>query len=57
MVVKMIEIEVGDGAANSIAKPSKDSHNLYVGKMEAEQVRAAIQELPYTRALHIPAES
>jgi hypothetical protein len=54
---QMIEIEVGDGAANSIAKPSKDSHDLYVSKMEAEQVRAAIQELPYTRALHIPAES
>jgi DNA-directed RNA polymerase specialized sigma24 family protein len=43
---QMIEIEVGDGAANSIAKPSTDSHNLYVSKMEAEQVRAAIQELP-----------
>ena len=42
----MVEIEVEDGAANSIAEPSKNSHDLYVSKMEAEQVRAAIQELP-----------
>src|SRR5258707_6209056 len=43
---QMIEIEVEDGVANTIAEPSKDSHELYVSKMEAEQVRAAIQELP-----------
>ena len=42
----MIEIEVGDGVANSIAEPSKNSHDLYVSKVETEQVRAAIQELP-----------
>jgi RNA polymerase sigma-70 factor (ECF subfamily) len=42
----MIGIEVGDGVADSIAEPSKDSHDLYVSKVEAEQVRAAIQELP-----------
>ncbi|SRR5713226_3545481 len=42
----MVEIEVGDGVANSIVEPSKDSHDLYVSKMETEQVRAAIQELP-----------
>jgi RNA polymerase sigma-70 factor (ECF subfamily) len=41
----MIEIGVGDGAAGNIAEPSKDAHDLYVSKMEAEQVRAAIQEL------------
>jgi RNA polymerase sigma-70 factor (ECF subfamily) len=41
---QVIEIEE-DGVANSIAEPSKDSHDLYVSKMEAEQVRAAIQEL------------
>ena len=41
----MVEIEVEDGVANSIAEPSKDSHDLYVSKMETEQVRAAIQEL------------
>jgi RNA polymerase sigma-70 factor (ECF subfamily) len=42
----MIGIEVGDGVADSIADSSKDSHSLYVSKVEAEQVRAAIQELP-----------
>ena len=35
---QMIEIEVGDGVSNSIAEPSKNSHDLYVSKVEAEQV-------------------
>jgi RNA polymerase sigma-70 factor (ECF subfamily) len=43
---QVVEIEVWDDVANSVAEPSKDSHDLYVSKMEAEQVRAAIQELP-----------
>ena len=43
---QMVEIEVGDGGANSIVEPSKDSYDVYVSKMEAEQVRAAIRELP-----------
>jgi RNA polymerase sigma-70 factor (ECF subfamily) len=42
----MVEIEVGDAAASNIVEPSKNSHDLYVSKMEAEQVRAAIQQLP-----------
>jgi RNA polymerase sigma-70 factor (ECF subfamily) len=42
----MIGIEAGDSVADSIADSSKDSHDLYVSKVEAEQVRAAIQELP-----------
>jgi len=42
---QMTEIEVGD-VFNSIVEPSKNSHELYVSKMETEQVRAAIQELP-----------
>jgi RNA polymerase sigma-70 factor, ECF subfamily len=42
----MIEIDVDDGIANSIVEPSKNSHDLYVSKLETEQVRAAIQELP-----------
>jgi RNA polymerase sigma-70 factor (ECF subfamily) len=41
---KMVEIE--DSVANSIVEPSKDSYDLYVSKLETEQVRAAIQELP-----------
>jgi RNA polymerase sigma-70 factor (ECF subfamily) len=43
---QLVEIEAEDGVANSIEEPSKDSYNLYVSKMETEQVRAAIQELP-----------
>jgi RNA polymerase sigma-70 factor, ECF subfamily len=43
---QMVEIEAGDGIANSIAEQSNDAHDLYVRKLEAEQVRAAIQELP-----------
>ncbi len=43
---EMIGIEVGDGVSNSIAEPSKNSHDLYVSKLETELVRAAIQELP-----------
>jgi RNA polymerase sigma-70 factor (ECF subfamily) len=37
---QMVEIEVGDGASNSIVEPSKNAYDLYVSK------RAAIQELP-----------
>jgi RNA polymerase sigma-70 factor (ECF subfamily) len=43
---QMVEIDVDDGLANNIVEPSKDSYDLYVSKIEAEQVRAAIQELP-----------
>jgi RNA polymerase sigma-70 factor (ECF subfamily) len=43
---QMIEIDVGDGVADNIKEPSKDSHDLYVSRLEAEQVRAAIHELP-----------
>jgi RNA polymerase sigma-70 factor, ECF subfamily len=42
----MIGMDVGDGIANSVAEPSKDSHDLYVSKQEAEHVRTAIQKLP-----------
>jgi RNA polymerase sigma-70 factor (ECF subfamily) len=43
---QMVDIEVGDGVAKGIVEPSKDAYGLYVSKMEVEQVRAAIQELP-----------
>src|SRR6202051_1082928 len=43
---QMIEIDVGAGVANNIVEPSKDSYDLYVSKLEAERVRAAIHELP-----------
>jgi RNA polymerase sigma-70 factor (ECF subfamily) len=43
---QMVGIEIVGSVANSVVEPSKDPHDLYVSKMEAEQVRAAIQELP-----------
>lgn len=43
---QMIEIDVGDGVADSVIETSKNSHDIYVSKLEAEHVRAAIQELP-----------
>ena len=42
---QIVDIEV-DEVANSVVEPSKSAHELYVSKVEAEQVRAAIQELP-----------
>jgi RNA polymerase sigma-70 factor, ECF subfamily len=42
---QMIGIDVEESVANSIVEPSRNSHDLYVSKWEAEQVRAAIQEL------------
>jgi RNA polymerase sigma-70 factor (ECF subfamily) len=43
---QMVEIKTEDGIADNIVEPSKDSHDLYVSKQEAEHVRAAIQKLP-----------
>lgn len=43
---QMVEIKAEDGIANNIVEPSKDSHDLYVSKLEAEHVQAAIQKLP-----------
>jgi RNA polymerase sigma-70 factor, ECF subfamily len=43
---QMVEIDSGDAAANRVVEPSKNCHDLYVSSLEAEQVRAAIQELP-----------
>jgi RNA polymerase sigma-70 factor (ECF subfamily) len=43
---QMVEIDSGDAAANHIVEPSKNSHDHYVSKLEAEQVRTAIQQLP-----------
>jgi RNA polymerase sigma-70 factor (ECF subfamily) len=42
---RMVALEAGNGVANSVAEPSKNSHDLYVTKIETEQVRAAFQEL------------
>jgi RNA polymerase sigma-70 factor (ECF subfamily) len=43
---QMVCIEVDNGVADRVVEPSTDSHDLYVNKLEAEQVRAAIRELP-----------
>jgi RNA polymerase sigma-70 factor (ECF subfamily) len=43
---QMIQIEARDGIAASVAEPSKDSYDLYLSKLETQQVRAAIQKLP-----------
>ena len=40
-----VDIEGPDGAAN-IVEPSKNSHDIYMSKLEIQQVRAAIQQLP-----------
>jgi len=41
----MVELDIDNGAANNVIEPSMNSHDLYVSKIETEQVRAAIQEL------------
>jgi RNA polymerase sigma-70 factor, ECF subfamily len=43
---QMVEIEAEESVANRVVETSRNSHDLYVNKVEAEQVRAAIQELP-----------
>jgi len=42
---QMVTVEVGEGDANSVVEPSKNFHDPYVSKIEAEHMRAAIQEL------------
>jgi RNA polymerase sigma-70 factor (ECF subfamily) len=42
----MVEFEEEHDVTNSIAEASWNPHDLYVGKTEAEQVRAAIEKLP-----------
>src|SRR3977135_4120537 len=46
MVLKWLRSRFGNDVANNVVEPSKNSHDLYVSKLETEQVRAAIQELP-----------
>ena len=41
-----VEIAADNQVANKIVEQSADSHDLYLSKVEAEEVRAAIQELP-----------
>jgi RNA polymerase sigma-70 factor (ECF subfamily) len=43
---QMVEIEAENGVANDVLEPSKNAHDLYIGWVEAEQIRGAIAELP-----------
>lgn len=43
---QMVVIDPGDGLSDGIVEPSKDPYELYVNKVETEQVQAAIQKLP-----------
>jgi RNA polymerase sigma-70 factor, ECF subfamily len=43
---QMVSMDVVEGIAGDVAEPSKGSYDLYVSKIEAVQVRAAIQKLP-----------
>jgi len=43
---QLVNIEENNGVANKIVDQSVNSHDLYVSKVKAEQVRAAILELP-----------
>jgi RNA polymerase sigma-70 factor (ECF subfamily) len=43
---RMVEIDGTEGVAEAIVEPSKGSHEIYVSKLETEQVRAAIDQLP-----------
>ena len=42
----MIEMEAGESIANTAVEASKDPHAPYVSKVEHEQVRQAIEQLP-----------
>lgn len=43
---QMIEIDGWNGVVSGVVDPSRNSHDVYVSKLETDQVRAAIQELP-----------
>jgi RNA polymerase sigma-70 factor, ECF subfamily len=43
---QIVEIDGDESAANSVVEFSKDPHAAYVSKVESEQVREAIQQLP-----------
>ncbi len=42
----IVDIDVDNSAGADLADPSKDSYDIYLSKLEREQVRAAIQKLP-----------
>jgi RNA polymerase sigma-70 factor (ECF subfamily) len=44
---EIVELEVVERAQGLAVEPSKDPHALYVSKLERDQVREAIQQLPH----------
>ncbi|WP_255550885.1 sigma-70 family RNA polymerase sigma factor [Granulicella sp. dw_53] len=42
----LIELDADEITTNVVVEPSKGPHALYVSKLESEQVREAIQQLP-----------
>ena len=43
---EIVELDADECEATDPVDPAKDAHTVYVGKVEREQVRAAIQQLP-----------
>jgi RNA polymerase sigma-70 factor (ECF subfamily) len=43
---QFIDVDTEAGPAADLAAPTKNSHDLYVSKLEKEQVQAALQQLP-----------
>jgi RNA polymerase sigma factor (sigma-70 family) len=43
---EMVQMELGDGVATDIVQAFKGPHDVCVDKIKAEQVRAAIEDLP-----------
>jgi RNA polymerase sigma-70 factor (ECF subfamily) len=43
---EIMQIDADENIANLIVEPSKDPHAVYVSKLDAAQVREAIQQLP-----------
>jgi RNA polymerase sigma-70 factor (ECF subfamily) len=43
---EIVELDADESEANDPVDPAKDAHTVYVGKVEREQVQAAIQQLP-----------
>jgi RNA polymerase sigma-70 factor, ECF subfamily len=43
---QIVELEVHEGTVDAAIKPSKDPHAQYISKIEQNEVRNAIQQLP-----------
>jgi RNA polymerase sigma-70 factor (ECF subfamily) len=43
---QMVHTEMEGGAVDNLVNPGKNSYEIYAGKMEAQRVRSAIEQLP-----------